>query len=168
MWWKLQGENQLTFAAKMATKSIWSECPEMDIDSTWNRMELNIKEVAREVLGESKGNAPPSKDTCWWNNEVKQAVKTKRECYKVLGKNNNDANYEKYKETKRKAKRAVWDARAKVNQVLYARLDTREGGRDIYKIARIMDKRTRDIGRVKCVKDSDQKVLVGDKEIKDR
>ena len=167
-WWKLQGENQLTFAAKMATKSIWSEGPEMDINSTWNAMELNIKEVAREVLGESKGNAQPNKDTSWWNIEVKQAVKTKRECYKVLGKNNNDVNYEKYKEAKREAKRAVRDARAKVNQALYARLDTRDGERDIYKIARIRDKRTRDIGRVKCVKDSDQKVLVGDKEIKDR
>ncbi|XP_056696555.1 uncharacterized protein [Spinacia oleracea] len=30
------------------------------------------------------------------------------------------------------------------------------------------DRKTLDIGRIKCVKDVDQKVLVGDKEIKDR
>ncbi|KAH9614996.1 hypothetical protein KSS87_008387 [Heliosperma pusillum] len=40
--------------------------------------------------------------------------------------------------------------------------------KEIYKLPRMRDKKTRDIGRVKCVKDIDHKVFVGDKEIKDR
>ncbi|KAL6586605.1 hypothetical protein OROMI_001593 [Orobanche minor] len=72
----------------------------MDIDSMWNLLEHNIKEVAKEVLGESKGNGPSSKDTSWWNEEVKQAIKTKRECYKVLGKCSSDESYERYKKAR--------------------------------------------------------------------
>ncbi|KAL6564650.1 hypothetical protein OROMI_016100 [Orobanche minor] len=124
--------------------------------------------LAKEVLGESKGNGPSSKDTSWWNEEVKQAIKTKRECYKVLGKCSSDENYERYKKARTEAKKAVRNARSKVNKELYARLDTKEGENDIYKLARMRERKTRDIGKVKCVKDTDQKVLVQDKEIKER
>ncbi|KAL6522165.1 hypothetical protein OROMI_032042 [Orobanche minor] len=167
-WWKLQGESRHTFVAKIADNSIWSDCTDMDIDSMWNLLEHNIKEVAKEVLGESKGNGPSSKDTSWWNEEVKQAIKTKRECYKVLGKCSSDENYERYKKARTEAKKAVRNARSKVNKELYARLDTKEGEKDIYKLARMRERKTRDIGKVKCVKDTDQKVLVQDKEIKER
>ncbi|KAL6507200.1 hypothetical protein OROHE_022099 [Orobanche hederae] len=109
-----------------------------------------------------------SKDTSWWNEEVKQAIKTKRECYKVLGKCSSDENYERYKKARTEAKKAVRNARSKVNKELYARLDTKEGEKYIYKLARMREKKTRDIGKVKCVKDTDQKVLVQDKEIKER
>ncbi|KAL6553120.1 hypothetical protein OROGR_006962 [Orobanche gracilis] len=102
------------------------------------------------------------------NQEVKQAIKTKRECYKVLGKCSNNENYERYKKARTEAKKGVRNARSKVNKELYARLDTKEGEKDIYKLARMREKKTRDIGKVKCVKDNDQKVLVQDKEIKER
>ncbi|KAL6494927.1 hypothetical protein OROGR_030846 [Orobanche gracilis] len=167
-WWKLQGESQHTFVAKIADNGTWSDCTDMDIDSMWNWLEHNIKEGAKEVLGESKGNGPSSKDTSWWNEEVKQAIKTKRECYKVLGKCSNNENYERYKKARTEAKKAVRNARSEVNKELYARLDTKEGEKDIYKLARMREKKTRDIGKVKCVKDNDQKVLVQDKEIKER
>ncbi|XP_056690259.1 uncharacterized protein [Spinacia oleracea] len=167
-WWKLQGEQQLKFVEKVASEGIWARDMDLDVDSLWTRMEHTIKGVAREVLGESKGIMPPSKDTSWWNEVVQQAIKSKRECYKELGKCRSDENYEKYKEAKREAKKVVREARAKVNHDLYARLDTKEGEKDIYRLARMRDRKTRDIGRIKCVKDVDQKVLVGDKEIKDR
>jgi len=38
----------------------------------------------------------------------------------------------------------------------------------IYKIARIRERKTRDLCTVRCVKDEDQNVLVRDKEIKER
>ncbi|KAL6543328.1 hypothetical protein OROHE_010848 [Orobanche hederae] len=167
-WWKLQGESRDTFVAKIADNGMWFDCTDMDIDSMWNLLEYNIKEVAKEVLGESKGNGPSSKDTSWWNEEVKQAIKTKRECYKVLGKCSSDENYERHKKARTEAKKAVRNARSKVNKELYARLDTKEGEKDIYKLARMREKKTRDIVKVKCVKDTDQKVLVQDKEIKER
>ena len=44
-----------------------------------------IKKVAKDELGESRGGAPPCKDTSWWN-EVKAAIKIKRNSYRDLKK----------------------------------------------------------------------------------
>ena len=55
----------------------------------------------------------------------------------------------------------VQNARAKVYKEVYEKLD-------LYKIARMRERKTRDLYTVRCVKDEDQKVLVRDEEIKER
>ena len=51
---------------------------------------------------------------------------------------------------------------------VYEKLNTKEVGNDIYRIARIRESKTRDLCTVRCVKDEDQKVLVRDEETKER
>ena len=48
------------------------------------------------------------------------------------------------------------------------KLDTKEIEKNIYRIARIRERKTRDLCTVRCVKDEDQKVLVRDEKIKER
>jgi len=48
------------------------------------------------------------------------------------------------------------------------KLDTKEVENDIYRIARIRERKTRDLYTVRSVKDEDQKILVRDEEIKER
>ena len=48
------------------------------------------------------------------------------------------------------------------------KLDTKKVEKDIYKIARIRERKTKDLCTVRCVKDEDQKVLFRDEEIKER
>ena len=48
------------------------------------------------------------------------------------------------------------------------RLDTKEVEKDIYRIARIRERKTKDLCTIRCVKDVDQKVLVRDEGIKER
>ena len=45
---------------------------------------------------------------------------------------------------------------------MYEKLDTKEVKKDIYRIARIRERKTRDLCTVRRVKDEDQKVLVRD------
>ena len=73
-----------------------------------------------------------------------------------------------YKPAKKEAKKVVQNARAKVYKEVYEKLDTKEVKKDIYRIARIREKKTRDLYIVRCVKDEDQKVLIRDEEIKER
>ena len=51
---------------------------------------------------------------------------------------------------------------------VYEKLDTKEIEKDIYRLARIRERKTKNLGTVRCVKDEDQKVLVRDEEIKER
>ena len=72
---------------------------------------------------------------------------------------------EKYKGAKKAAKRAVSEARGRAYEDLYQRLSTKEGERDIYKMAKI---RERDVNQVKCIKDETNQLLVKDEGIKGR
>ena len=59
--------------------------------------------------------------------------------------NKSAANIEGYKLAKRAAKRAMNVAKGKAYDDLYQRLGTKEGENDIYKMARIRERKTRDI-----------------------
>jgi hypothetical protein len=51
---------------------------------------------------------------------------------------------------------------------LYQRLGTKEGEKDIFWLARIRERKTRDINQIKCINDGTNQLLVRDEEIKDR
>jgi hypothetical protein len=51
---------------------------------------------------------------------------------------------------------------------LYQWLGTKEGEKDIYRMTRIRERKTRDINKIKCIKDGTYRLLVKDEEIKDR
>lgn len=73
-----------------------------------------------------------------------------------------------YKGAKKAAKRAVSEARGRAYEDLYQRLNTKEGERDIYKMAKTRERKTRDVNQVKCIKDGADQLLVKDEEIKRR
>ena len=76
-------------------------------------------------------------------------------------------NYKIYK-AKKEAKKVVSDAKRKAYDDLYNRLRTRDGENDIFKLAKIRERKSRDLYHVKCIKSNDQKVLVNDNDIKER
>jgi hypothetical protein len=63
-------------------------------------------------------------------------------------------NIEKYKMTKKAIKRAVSESRGWAYEDLYQR--------DIYKMAKIRERKMRDINQVKCIKDGADQLLVKD------
>ena len=85
-----------------------------------------------------------------------------------MKKNCDGVNFERYKLAKKEAKKAIQNARAKVYREVYEKLDTKEVKKDIYRIARIRERKTRDLCTVRCVKDEDQNILVRDEEIEER
>ena len=51
---------------------------------------------------------------------------------------------------------------------IYDRLDSKDEEKDIYRISRMREKKTKDLGTIKCIKDFNQKALVKDEDIKER
>ena len=60
------------------------------------------------------------------------------------------------------------EAKNETFERLYQKLDTKEGGKDIYRIAKVRERKTRDLSQIKCIKDECNRVLVSDEEIKER
>ena len=50
----------------------------------WDETANGIQKVANEVLGESKGFGFNDKKSWWWNENVQEQIKYKRECFKAL------------------------------------------------------------------------------------
>jgi hypothetical protein len=51
---------------------------------------------------------------------------------------------------------------------LCRRLSTKEGEKDIYRMARVRERKTRDFNQIKCIKDETKHLLVKEDEIKHR
>jgi hypothetical protein len=47
-------------------------------------------------------------------------------------------------------------------------LSTKEGEKDIYRMARVRERKTRDFNQIKCIKDETKHLLVKEDEIKHR
>ena len=51
---------------------------------------------------------------------------------------------------------------------LYQKLEIKESENEDLKLTRVEERRTRDLGNIRCLKDEDGKVTVDDAKIKDR
>jgi dihydroorotate dehydrogenase len=77
-------------------------------------------------------------------------------------------NVERYKVAKKTLKQAVSEARGQMYYGLYQRLGTKEGEKDIYRMAKSRQRKTRGIIQVKCIKDATERLLTKDEDIKNR
>ncbi|GJU86161.1 TONNEAU 1a-like protein [Tanacetum coccineum] len=72
---------------------------------------------------------------------------------------------EKYKAAKRDANKAVAKAKDKAYECLYEKLDSIEGVNDIFKIAKVIKRRIRDVGNIKYIKDEEGQSIINKKDI---
>jgi hypothetical protein len=119
----------------------------------WMKMATCIHKVASEEFGMTRESRSEAKDTWWWSDDVQKAIKEKKDCFRHLHLGRSADTIEKYKVAKKAAKRALSEARGRAYEDLYLRLDTKEGERNIYKMAKIRARKTRDADQVKCIKD---------------
>ncbi|KAL5137126.1 hypothetical protein HKD37_10G027540 [Glycine soja] len=165
-WWHLKGEKQGSFQQKIWEG--WCGQSQGSANDMWNKMSQEIIKVAKETLGESRGFGPRGKESWWWNENVQSKVRVKKECFKEWSRCRNSETWDKYKIARNETKKAVSEARAQAFDGLYQALGTRDGERSIYRLAKGRERKTRDLDQVKCVKDEEGKVLVHEKDIKER
>jgi hypothetical protein len=67
---------------------------------------------------------------------VQNVVKETKECFRRMHLDRSVDNVERYKVAKKTAKRAVSEARGQMYDGLYQRLGTKEGEKDIYRMAK--------------------------------
>ena len=65
-------------------------------------------------------------------------------------------------------KKDVSETKARVLDDAYKKLDTKEGEKEMYKLAKARERRTRDVVQVKCIKGEEGQVLVSDEQIVER
>jgi len=133
----------------------------------WEAMVDCIRKSTTEILGFYRRGGNKMEGAWWWNKDVKEKVKEKKEAYADVINSGSDEQREtrsiRYKAAKKAAKKAVTVEKNLAFHRLYHRLRTKEWEKEVFKLAR-----ARDLGVVRCIKDENGKVLSEDSEIKER
>ena len=119
-----------------------------------------LRKTAETVLGVKIGKQKGDRGTWWLNEEVQESIKEKKKAKKAWDKIKNENSKQIYKEKKNKAKKAVAMAKGPAYDNLYARLETKEGEKELYRLARQRDRAGKDVQHVRIIKDENGNVMV--------
>ncbi|KAK3575081.1 hypothetical protein QTP86_019740 [Hemibagrus guttatus] len=99
---------------------------------------------------------------------VKDSIQRKRIAKKKWDMDRTEENRQEYKESQRRVKREVSKTKQKAYDELYTRLDTTEGQKDLYRLARQRDRDGNDVQQVRVIKDRDERVLTSEESVQRR
>lgn len=87
------------------------EPEKQEIEETWHQFKKIILEAAQESCGKTKIGKGNKKRTPWWTEQIKQAVKQKKETWKKYLNNKSPQTYEEYKIKREQVKEMVKTAK---------------------------------------------------------
>ncbi|KAK3512760.1 hypothetical protein QTP70_025119 [Hemibagrus guttatus] len=164
-WWKLKKEECCEEFRQNLRQALGGQ---VVLPDDWETTAEVIRETGRKVLGVSSGRRKEDKETWWWNEEVQDSIQRKRLAKKKWDMDRTEENRQEYKELQRRVKREVSKAKQKAYEELYTRLDTREGEKDLYRLARQRDRDGKDVQQVRVIKDRDGRVLTSEESVQRR
>ena len=124
--------------------------------------------AAEDVCGTTKGGIHLERETWWWNEEVQESLRRKKDAFKKCQLQGGNEMKEAYKNTKREAKAAVAKAKNEAYKEWYDKMRTEEGERMIYKVAKQRARSRRDIEEVNVIKDQIGEMLTDEVKNKER
>ena len=128
--------------AELSDKTLDSELSQTNtVDERWTSLKDKLLQATKQVCGVSS-NYPWRKQTWWWNNQVEEAVREKRRCFKLWKVG---GSWAAYNTAKRTSNRAVHQARSEAEKI-----DPRSG--DVYRLAKQMRRDNQDVIGEKPVK----------------
>ncbi|KAK3569591.1 hypothetical protein QTP86_002168 [Hemibagrus guttatus] len=164
-WWKLKKEECCEEFRQKLRQALGGQ---VVLPDDWETTAEVIRETGRKVLGVSSGRRKEDKETWWWNEEVQDSIQRKRLAKEKWDMDRTEENRQEYKELQRRVKREVSKAKKKAYEELYTRLDTREGEKDLYRLARQRDRDGKDVQQVRVIKDRDGRVLTSEESVQRR
>ena len=155
-WWKLKETSYQEAFRQEVTRILGGK---NGLPDEWDKTAEMLKKTAETLLRVTFGKRKEDKETWWWNEEVQESKKEKKEAKKAWDKII-DENTKKIYKKKSKAKKAVAMAKGRVYDDLYARLETKEGEKELYRSARQRDRAGKDVQHVRVINDKNSNVMV--------
>ena len=143
-WWKLKETSYQEAFRQEVTRILGGED---GLPDEWDKTAEMLRKTAETVLEVIFGKRKGDKETWWWNEEVQKSIKEKKEAKKAWDKTRNENTKKIYKE-----KNAILETN-------YAILETKEGEKELYKLARQRNRAGKDVQHVKVIKDENGNVM---------
>ena len=99
------------------------------------------------------------KETLWWNDNVQKVITAKKMAKKIWETSRRQEDKDRYREANKAAKKAVATNKELAMNELYEELETPEGERNIFRIAKARDKASKDFSHMKQIKNEHGVIL---------
>ncbi|EYC44370.1 hypothetical protein Y032_0463g1909 [Ancylostoma ceylanicum] len=161
-WWRLrEKEADVTSLIQLP--------PITNVDETWQRATDNILAAARSELSTTKPDRRKIDRKTWlWTEEVRTKVREKKRLYHLFLDNKTEDNWRSYREAKRSAKKAVAAAKAAHYDEVCKKLDSKDGERFIYRLAKSRQRQADDVEKFHGVNDEQGLLLMDRKMVMQR
>ena len=166
--WKLS-EHEVATNFKAEVLQIKNVCEAVrTAEESWNQMKKILLDEVVKTCGRKKSRKPMNTDSWWWSAEVQESIEKGKEAYKSMTRNSDLSTISEYKKCKRETKRAVAKARARASERLYEKLDTKEGEKKKFRIARARNHAKRDVSDAVGIMDRDCNLVYDDEQVCER
>ena len=156
-WWKLKETSCQEAFRQEVTRILGGKD---GLPDEWDKTAEMLRKTAETVLGVTVEKRKGDRETWLWNEEVQESIKEKKEAKKAWDKIRDENTKKIYKEKKSKSKKAVAMAKGRAYDDLYARLETKEGEKELYRLATQRDRAGKDVQHVKVIKDENNNVMI--------
>ena len=142
-----------------------------DVEVVWSSLRKCLLDVASEVCGNTRGKQRHL-ETWWWNDEVAELVKEKRRLFKIYNRSKMGTDKQeiledkrRYDEAKRAAKIGISKAQEVERKKFGERLDDENEKGTVFRVARQIVRKNRDVVGGGCVKHADGRIVVEEDEV---
>ena len=122
------------------------------VEEVWRGFKNGLLETADKVCGRTKGR-PKHRETWWWNDKVAKVVEDKRRLFKVWKKSKCEIDKAAYTLAKNMARAEVAKAQEAGRKEFGDMLDKADGEGQVFKVAKQIVRRNKDVVGVTCIKD---------------
>ncbi|EYC05888.1 hypothetical protein Y032_0079g1241 [Ancylostoma ceylanicum] len=133
--------------------------PSGPIDSVWVDATSTILKCARDTLGETEGGRRGNRAAWFWNEHLQRVVKAKKDAFKAWQKTMTLEALAEYKRKKKETKAEVVKAKNAAMDEVHEKLDSSQGEKHVFRLAKARHKAFLDSSEVRAVKDEGGKVL---------
>lgn len=137
-----------------------------DVEELWKGLKDSLKGAADEACGRTKG-PPRHKETWWWNAETAEVVAEKRRMYGIWKTTKEEKDKVAYQQIKVRAKRVIAKAQAEERQKFGEMLEREDEQRKVFRVAKQIIGKNKDVVGGGCIKDENGKIVVEDEQIKE-
>ncbi|XGW10232.1 hypothetical protein V3C99_012037 [Haemonchus contortus] len=159
-WWRLkEKEKESAVVSRILLPAVTT------VDETWKSAVEAITRVARSELGMTKpGRRKIDKQTWLWTDHVRDKVREKKKQYHAFLSEKTADNWQRYQIAKKEAKKVVASVKAAHFAELNEKLESRDGERYVYRLAKTRHRQTEDIERFFGINDENGHLLTDRKQ----
>ena len=134
------------------------------VEEFWKYGAKVLIDAAEQVCGRKKGPRR-HKETWWWNSEVEEALKTKKQSYQRWREHRREEDLAIYREHRRMANKAIALAKT-TQQINFAeKLQTKEGRNNLSRMVKQMNRNRKDVIGAGCLKDEKGSIQTKEEDI---